>query len=280
MKIYKVINNNMVSIRNNQGQEMMFKGLSIGFKKKPGDDVDETKIEMRFVLENSTLTRRFNEMIVNVDQQVIDICMDAITMIKGRSKIKLRDSIYVTLIDHVSNLIDRLNANITFDNSILWNISRIYPAEYELAKQTVDMLREKLPYKIDADEANFIALHIVNAEVASDMNTTYKLTNAINDICDIVSSDLHTEREEDNYDYNRFVMHVRFMLENSGNETPLSNSVDSKTLDTLISNYPAAWESVKKISAFIAVFLNRQLSKKEQLYLMIHLTQLYDRYSS
>ena len=66
MKIYKVINNNMVSIRTNQGQEMMLKGLAIGFKKKPGDKVDESKIEMRFVLENGYLNRRFNEMITEV----------------------------------------------------------------------------------------------------------------------------------------------------------------------------------------------------------------------
>lgn len=34
MKIYKVINNNMVSVKTECGQEIMLKGLSIGFHKK------------------------------------------------------------------------------------------------------------------------------------------------------------------------------------------------------------------------------------------------------
>ena len=35
MQIYKVINNNMVSIRTSENQEIMLKGLSIGYKKDP-----------------------------------------------------------------------------------------------------------------------------------------------------------------------------------------------------------------------------------------------------
>lgn len=277
MKIYKVINNNMVSIRNSQGRETMLKGLSIGFKKKPGDEVDESKIELRFVLDNGQLNRQFNEMITEVDQKVIDVCMDAITMVKNSSSLKLRDSIYVTIIDHVSNLLERINDHITFDNSLLWDIQRIYPTEFFWAQKMVKIFQQKLSSSITDDEANFIALHIVNAEANDNMSKTYKLTNAINDICDIVASDMQTEFSSNDYFYNRFIMHLRFMLENSGCVTNLENHTKSKTLQSLRKEYRDASKTLSKIEIFISDFLHRSLTDDERLYLMIHLTQLWTR---
>ena len=163
MQIYKVINNNMVSIRTSENQEIMLKGLSIGYKKRPGDEVDETKIEKRFVLEDISLIRRFNQMFTEIDKQLIDACIDVTSMIKEKSKTELSDALYVTLLDHVNNLVDRLQQNISFDNSILWDLPRVYPDEYKIAVHAVKLLNEKMPYKIDEDEANFITLHIVNA---------------------------------------------------------------------------------------------------------------------
>lgn len=277
MKIYKVINNNMVSIRNSQGRETMLKGLSIGFKKKPGDEVDESKIELRFVLDNGQLNRQFNEMITEVDQKVIDVCMNAITMVKNSSSLKLRDSIYVTIIDHVSNLLERINDHITFDNSLLWDIQRIYPTEFFWAQKMVKIFQQKLSSSITDDEANFIALHIVNAEANDNMSKTYKLTNAINDICDIVASDMQTEFSSNDYFYNRFIMHLRFMLENSGCVTNLENHTKSKTLQSLRKEYRDASKTLSKIEIFISDFLHRSLTDDERLYLMIHLTQLWTR---
>lgn len=276
MQIYKVINNNMVSVRNDKGQEIMLKGLAIGYRKKAGDTVDEDKIELRFVLENEVLTRQFDEMIMDVDKDVIDVCVNVISALKENSDLKLSDSIYVTLIDHVNNLIDRLSMGIKFDNSILWDIRRIYPTEYELAKEAVKGLNEGLPYTFDDDEANFIALHIVNAGVLQDMNKTYRLTNVINDICGIVTERLGVEFSESDYHYNRFVMHLKFLLENRAVDTAMYKKANSKVLDTLISNYLPTWKLVEEISEYIEKRIKLKLTKEEQLYLMIHLVQIFD----
>ncbi len=276
MQIYKVINNNMVSVRNDKGQETMLKGLSIGFKKKPGDVVDEEKIEQRFVLENEMIDRRFNEIIVDIDKNVIDVCIDVISKLKEDSKVKLNDSIYVTIIDHVSNLIDRLKLGIKFDNSILWDIRRIYPNEYSLAKEAVKVLSEKLLYDFDENEANFITLHIVNAEVLNDMHETYQITNAINDICDIVSSDLHSEFSDDDYYYNRFVMHLRYMLERGKQKFSKNENSGNDVLDTLVIKYPQVWETVDKITKYINSVLKYNVSNEQQLYLMVHLVRFFE----
>lgn len=278
MQIYKVINNNMVSIRTSENQEIMLKGLSIGYIKRPGDEVDETKIEKRFVLEDISLIRRFNQMFTEIDKQLIDACIDVTSMIKEKSKTELSDALYVTLLDHVNNLVDRLQQNISFDNSILWDLPRVYPDEYKIAVHAVKLLNEKMPYKIDEDEANFITLHIVNAEKSNDMHKTYQMTGYIEDICDIVASDFNIAFGNTNdYHYNRFVMHLRFLIENIQLHVVLDVQNENGILNTLTDKYPQVWQVVQKISNYIDACMNYKLNDEEKLYLMIHLVQIFTK---
>nr|1L1C_A Chain A, Transcription antiterminator licT [Bacillus subtilis]1L1C_B Chain B, Transcription antiterminator licT [Bacillus subtilis] len=52
MKIAKVINNNVISVVNEQGKELVVMGRGLAFQKKSGDDVDEARIEKVFTLDN------------------------------------------------------------------------------------------------------------------------------------------------------------------------------------------------------------------------------------
>ena len=57
MIIQKVINNNVVSTFDSNGKEVILMGKGIGFRKKTGDELDKTKIELIilpvFVLNNA-----------------------------------------------------------------------------------------------------------------------------------------------------------------------------------------------------------------------------------
>ena len=48
MKILKVINNNVVSACDDKGKEIVVMGKGLGFGKKNGDILDESKIEKSF----------------------------------------------------------------------------------------------------------------------------------------------------------------------------------------------------------------------------------------
>jgi beta-glucoside operon transcriptional antiterminator len=276
MKIYKVISNNMVSTIDKNNKEVMIKGNGIGYKKKAGDTVDEDRIEKKFILADEALTRRINEIIISIDNDTLEACVDVVDSIKKSSKIELNDSIYVTLIDHINGLIERMQQGMKFDNSLLWDLKRLYPDEYKLAANAVSLLNEKLPYKFDADEANFITLHIVNAEQWNDMHATYKMTTLINDICDIVSSSLDIQFEENDYYYNRFVMHLKFLLENIRRESIKTEQND--VLDVLIDKYPKAWNVVVKVIDYIYKCTDYKLSDEEQMYIMIHTVQIFRKY--
>lgn len=50
MKIAKILNNNVVITLDDRHEETVVMGKGIGFKKKPGDTLDESLIEKVFTL--------------------------------------------------------------------------------------------------------------------------------------------------------------------------------------------------------------------------------------
>ncbi len=52
MRIDKIINNNIVSVRDYHGIEMVAMGRGIGFGKRPGDEIDDKVVEKIFRLNN------------------------------------------------------------------------------------------------------------------------------------------------------------------------------------------------------------------------------------
>ena len=53
MKIFKVINNNIIITLDQNNQEIILMDRELGFKQRPGNNIDENLIEKRFSLSSS-----------------------------------------------------------------------------------------------------------------------------------------------------------------------------------------------------------------------------------
>ena len=102
MKISKVINNNVLSAFDENGQEVVLMGRGLGFKAKTGDDIDESRVQKVFCIENSALSRQFQEMISNIPMEHMQISADIISYAKNECGMELNQSIYVALTDHIN----------------------------------------------------------------------------------------------------------------------------------------------------------------------------------
>ena len=120
MKISKVINNNVLSAFDENGQEVVLMGRGLGFKAKTGDDIDESRVQKVFCIENSALSRQFQEMISNIPMEHMQISADIISYAKNECGMELNQSIYVALTDHINFAIERYRKGIALTNAILW----------------------------------------------------------------------------------------------------------------------------------------------------------------
>ncbi|EHI99176.1 transcriptional antiterminator, BglG [Clostridium sp. DL-VIII] len=274
MIIHKILNNNAVLSHDKNGKEIIITGKGISYQCKNGDTIKEERIEKTFKLNANDTNRRFQQLILDIPLDCIDTSEEIISMIKSNIGKKINDSIYVTLTDHISNTIERHRMGVSFDNSILWDVKRMYKEEYELGLKAVEIIRKNFDINIDNSEANFIALHIVNAEFDTELPQIYSMTKLIQAIADIVEDTFKLDFDSDDIAHDRFMLHLKFFIQRVINGVNMAENKNLDLLNIMEAKYPKQYKCAEKIKEYIKTQYKYTVGCDEMLYLTIHITRI------
>ncbi len=274
MKIAKIINNNVVSTVNKEKQELVVMGRGIAFQKKIGDVIEEDKVEKIFTLESKDLTEKFKKLLYEIPMEYMAVSEEIIQYAKMNVGKKLNESIYVLLTDHIYFAIERHEKGMDIKNGLLWETKRIYKDEFQIGKEALKMIEKKLGVTLPEDEAAFIALHIVNAQLNEELPTVINITKVTQEILNIVKYYFKMEFDEESLYYYRFVSHLKFFAQRMFHGTGLSGNDDDFLYDTVKGKYVESHKCTEKIKNFIDLEHSYQLTNEEMLYLTIHIERL------
>ncbi|MDQ1236190.1 beta-glucoside operon transcriptional antiterminator [Paenibacillus sp. SORGH_AS306] len=276
MRIAKVINNNVVSIYQADGSELVVMGRGIAFKKKPDDKIDESKIQKVFALKNKQTSDNFKMLLREVPIELIEIVENMIVYTKETLGKKLNENLYVSLTDHINFAIERYQQGLEIKNVLLWEIKQIYREEFGIGLKTLEQINHKLGIELPEDEAAFIAIHIINAEMNEEVSTTMTITKFIQQTLNIVKYHFKKEFDEDSLSYFRFVTHLKFFAQRVLKGTHYNDNYDH--LYTMIKEkHHEAAACAEKIQKFVAKEYNYQSTNEELLYLTVHLERVINR---
>lgn len=271
--IEKVINNNIISAYEKSGAEVIVMGRGIGFKKKQGEVVPADQISKIFRIKSRTLTEQFKELLANMPLERVRISDEIISHAKDHLKLKLNQSIYVTLTDHINFAIERVSQGIEPQNALLWEIKRFYPQEFQLGIYALELIHDRLGILLPEDEAGFIALHFVNAEYGTDIRDAVKFPDQMQAIVDIVEHDLGILLDESSLHYERFVTHIKFLIQRIYRKELLS-SEDRELSLMMQRKYPREYECSVKVAEYIMQATGSRLSEEEIMYLSVHIRRV------
>ena len=271
--IEKVINNNIISAYEKSGAEVIVMGRGIGFKKKQGEVVPADQISKIFRIKSRTLTEQFKELLANMPLERVRISDEIISHAKDHLKLKLNQSIYVTLTDHINFAIERVSQGIEPQNALLWEIKRFYPQEFQLGIYALELIHDRLGILLPEDEAGFIALHFVNAEYGTDIRDAVKFPDQMQAIVDIVEHDLGILLDESSLHYERFVTHIKFLIQRIYRKELLS-SEDRELSLMMRRKYPREYECSVKVAEYIMQATGSRLSEEEIMYLSVHIRRV------
>lgn len=271
--IEKVINNNIISAYEKSGAEVIVMGRGIGFKKKQGEVVPADQISKIFRIKSRTLAEQFKELLANMPLERVRISDEIISHAKDHLKLKLNQSIYVTLTDHINFAIERVSQGIEPQNALLWEIKRFYPQEFQLGIYALELIQDRLGILLPEDEAGFIALHFVNAEYGTDIRDAVKFPDQMQAIVDIVERDLGILLDESSLHYERFMTHIKFLIQRIYRKELLSS--EDRELSLLMQRkYPREYQCSLKVAEYIMQATGSRLSEEEIMYLSVHI-ELY-----
>jgi beta-glucoside operon transcriptional antiterminator len=273
VKIEKILNNNaVISIKDNQ--EVIIIGRGIAFNKRVSEAIDEQKIDKIFTLENEDILKKFKTLIADMPIEYMELSEKIIAYAKTKLGKKLNDSIYIHLTDHIYFAIERYKKNLPIKNGLIWETKQLYKDEYEIGLEALNMICEQTGVILPEDEAGFLALHIVNAELNEEMPVVQSMTKVMQEILTIVRYHFKIEFNENSLTFYRFITHLKFFAQRLVKGNHYNSSTDDDLFMVIKQKYSEAYSCSKKIKKFIENSYTYELTDEEMIYLTIHIERV------
>ena len=174
MVIEKVINNNVVSSWDDEGNELIIMGRGIGFQKKPGGFIRDGEIEKVFRLESRNVREKFKDLLASMPLEYIQVSADIISYAKENLNTRLSQNVYLTLTDHIGFAIGR------FEDGM----------DFSIGMYALRLIEERTGIRLPDDEAASIAIHLVDAEFDIKVRDAWAMTNLLQGVVDLLEEHL------------------------------------------------------------------------------------------
>lgn len=271
MRIQKIYNNNIVGAFNENGEEIIVAGKGIGYQKKPGDLIASSKVLKIYRLEGGRRSQ-FEQLINDIPYSYIRVVEQIREMAENVLDCKLSDNIIITLTDHINFAVERFKNNLFMRNALLWEIKNYYPKEWSVSRKALELIKEELDVNLSEDEAGFIALHIINAELHIESMRGMMFPEVINEIFGIFYRITGKEIPKGEISYERFIVHIKFFLQRVLKNKLTDDDDFIRNVD--LSHYSMANRCAREIKLYIEKKFECHVPEEEVIYLTIHIQRM------
>lgn len=277
MRIEKVINNNIISARDNQGVELVVMGRGIGFGRKPGSEIAEEKIEKIFRLENMDDKEQFKELLASLPIELIRLSTNIISYARENLGISLNQNVYLTLTDHINYALERQRKGISFNNVLYDEVKLFYPLEYSVGCYALELIEEKTGCRLEEDESASIALHLINGELNTAMGTTFFMIKMMREMMEIIERDIPVP-DGRNYPTDRLISDLKQLANRLVSEKPIRGRRDKKLYRFVEDNYIQEYNIINGINRYIESEYQCSMTEEEKIYLTLNIKRMKDLY--
>lgn len=281
MKFLKNFNNNAALVVDDQDVEWIVVGNGVGFGKHKGDQIDEQKIQRRFV---ATLKQNVDiDSFQDLKPQSFAITTQVVHLVEPLLKVSFSDYQYFVLADHIDFALKRANDGIDVDNgTVRWEVKKLFPKEFQAATKAVDLINSTADVTLPKSEVVFMTYHFINAgSDGSKLQETIKITKLISGIIDIVQYQFQMNLDPESFNYNRFVAHLRaLMVQRVSRTSGTGSELDQSLLQLMIAKYPQAYATVERIDTFLQSKAGWRLKPDDKVYLTLHIWRVTHRQKS
>ncbi|CUA79034.1 MULTISPECIES: glucose PTS transporter transcription antiterminator GlcT [Anoxybacillus] len=271
-RIEKVLNNNVLIASHPTYDEVVLIGKGIGFGKKKGDIIAQKDVEKWFILKNEREQEQYKKLLPHVDEEFIGLMNDIIHHIRKRTNSSLNEHIHVALTDHILFAIKRLEQGMDIKNPFLVETKSLYPLEYDVAAEVVNMLNERLHIQLPEGEIGFIALHIHSALTNHQLSEVNQHSQLISRLVSVVEEQLDIRIDRESIHYLRFVRHLRYAIERVKKGEKIEEP--KKLSNILKETYPLCYNLSWKLIKIMQQTLQLPVDEAEAVYLTLHLQRL------
>lgn len=273
MKVIKKINNNCALCLDNKDHKVVAFGKGIGFKTPPYE-IETHQIHRLYY----DIDTEYVKMINDIPEDVFELSAKVIEYAKTKLDNLTNPNVVFTLADHINFAIKRYKENIDVKLPIINDIQYLYDIEMDIGNEALRLMREITNIHIPDEEAIYIALHIINAEIVNKSQRNKNFNEKIIDkIIDIIEDDLKIDIDKNGFNYSRFVTHLYYLLRRGKKNEFEENKNHNDMYLYLSSSLPKIYECSQKIGDYFSHHLHWKLTDEEYIYLILHISRLCNR---
>ena len=270
MIILKVFNNNSVVALSDYRQDVIVTGSGVGFHKKPGDLVDERKIERQYVFQDEH-KKRFEQLLSDIS----NVCFEITDWIVKRATKELKkdfsSEIFIAISDHISYAMKRKSEGIYLPNIILNETKVLYEDEYKIGLLALEYIKKRTGISLEIDEAGYIALHLANFAVANQDNNAVKIVSFTKEVIDVIQNTMNKQLGENTLAYARISIHLKYLSERIFRNEKVQLEDTTYDIRSMLKTDPRMSMCINRIVRLIKQRYDYELSPDEQTYLCIHI---------
>lgn len=275
MKIEKVLNNNVVISLDASGKDVIVMGSGIAFQKKRGDVIDKKKIERIFTQNDSDLASKIQSALKDIPIEYLEFTEHVIHYAQNELDTRFNDNLYLSLMDHIYFTIKRFHENMLIQNRLLFETKLMYTEEFKVGNAIVQKMNKTFNVELPEDEAAFIALHFVNANLGTNTPSSKTQDKIVQDMLTIIKNYFKLSINSDTLQYVRLVTHLKFFAQRiTQKKMKATSSGDVQLFSVVKERYSISYECVKRISQYLQIEYGYNISDEEKLYLTIHIERI------
>ena len=277
MKVIKVLNNSLVFALNDRGQEVILMGKGIGYRKATGSVLAQPEIEKVFVLKDRNISKSIIQLAADTDTVFFELAKAIIDYGKERYQMELMDHLYLSLTDHLSYAVKRVQDNIHFQNFYTIEMRKFNPHEFEVGQYALVLVNRKLGVELPEDEAGNIALHFINAQQNNPYYSQNQVINSVvEDILSIIKYSFRIVYDKEDISYTRCVTHLRLFVQRLMKGEMVPEVEDTSIYQQLIDNCVKERDCVRKIEVYVKERFRTSITNQEIFYLTLHIHRVVD----
>jgi len=275
MKIARVLNNNAVLVEE-AGHQYLVTGLSIGFHKKAGAELDEHNAEHQYLLTDKAGFEAFGHVYESIPEPYMELTTQIVEIANRRLHCEFSGNALIGLADHIYSSVDRLRKGIVFDEAMTFDVRQYYPLEYQAACQAVELIEQKFGVKMNGEEAGFIAFHFIEAELelSNGLTEIKSMTRIINDALKIVGDYFGHGYDTSSTAYSRFIVHLRYLAQRVVKKERAKDDDDSELLAMIKAKYAREYGCAEQVAAYLRDNFDFNPRGFEIMYLAIHIAKI------
>lgn len=272
MRVIRNINNNVAVCLDDNNHEVIAFGKGIGFRKAPYE-IELSQIDRTYYNLESHYVALLNEL----PEDVMSVSFEIVEKGRAYLGVEFNNAFWFSLCDHINFAIENLKKGLVLSNPMINEIQHMYEKEMKLGQWAVKHIERRLSVRLGQSEVGNIAMHFINAErQVGQKPERDDMEHFVEDITDIIESNLNIIIDRNDFSYSRFVTHLKYLLKRSAKLNE-SESENERMYDSVCEEFPELEPLMEKIKEYIIATLHIEPGKEELLYLMLHINRLCAR---